>query len=143
MTGAALIALAFGMLMLFELARRRTDQPQPWALAPGLGLGVAGLALLILGPSDRVLGRLGWVWPLLLALVVVWSVRGARSSLHNWSRRALLYPAFAVLALVAIGGAFETVMEAATTTTRLPAAAPTSSLAAACICVVRVQGLQL
>jgi pimeloyl-ACP methyl ester carboxylesterase len=113
-TGAALLALAFGMLMLFELARRRTDQPQSWALAPGLGLGVAGLALLILGPSDRVLGRLGWIWPLLLAFVVVWSVRGARRSLHNWSRRALLYPAFAVLALVALGGAFETVMEAAT-----------------------------
>ena len=113
-TGAALIALAFGMLMLVELARRRTDQPQSWALAPGLGFGVAGLAILILGPSDRVLGRLGWVWPLLLGLVVVWSVRGARRSLHNWSRRALLYPAFAVLALVALGGAFETVMEATT-----------------------------
>ncbi len=113
-TGAALLALAFGMLMLFELARRRTDQPQPWALIPGLGLGIAGLALLILGPSNRVLGWLGWVWPLLLALVVVWSVRGARRSLHNWSRRALLYPAFAVLALAALGGAFETVMEAAT-----------------------------
>lgn len=112
--GAALIALAFGMLMLVELARRRTDQPQSWALAPGLGLAVAGLALLILGPSDRVLGWLGWVWPLLLALVVVWSVRGARRSLHNWSRRVLLYPAFAVLALLALGGAFETVMEAAT-----------------------------
>ena len=113
-TGAALIALAFGMLMLVELARRRTDQPQPWALVPAVGLGVVGLALLILRPSDRVLGRLGWVWPLLLALVVVWSVRGAHRSLHNWSRRALLYPAFAILALVALGGAFETVMEAAT-----------------------------
>src|SRR6266496_4178510 len=42
-TGAALIALAFGMLMLVELARRRTDQPQPWALAPALGCGVGGL----------------------------------------------------------------------------------------------------
>jgi pimeloyl-ACP methyl ester carboxylesterase len=113
-TGAALIALAFGMLMLVELARRRTDQPQPWALLPALGFGVAGLALLILAPSDRVLGWLGWIWPPLLAFVVVWSVRGARRSLHNWSRRALLYPAFAVLALVALGGAFETVMEAAT-----------------------------
>ena len=113
-TGAALIALAFGMLMLFELARRRTDQPQPWALVPALGVGVGGLALVILGPSDRVLGWLRWVWPVLLLLVVVWSARGARRSLHNWSRRALLYPAFAILGLVALGGAFETVMEAAT-----------------------------
>ena len=71
-TGAALIALAFGMLMLVELARRRTDQPQPWALLPALGFGVAGLALLILAPSDRVLGWLGWIWPPLLAFVVVW-----------------------------------------------------------------------
>jgi pimeloyl-ACP methyl ester carboxylesterase len=113
-TGAALIALASGMLLLFELARRRTDQPQPWALAPALGIGVVGLALLILGPSDRVIGWMGWVWPLLLALVVIWSVRGARRSLHNWSRRWLLYPAFAVLALIACGGAFETVSEATT-----------------------------
>ena len=123
-TGAALIALAFGMLMLVELARRRTDQPQPWALLPALGFGVAGLALLILAPSDRVLGRLGWIWPPLLALVVVWSVRGARRSLRNWSRRALLYPAFAVLALVALGGAFETVMEA-TTSNNPPSAGQT------------------
>lgn len=113
-TGAALIALAFGMLMLVELARRRTDQPQTWALIPGLGIGVAGLAVLFLGPNDRALRWLGWVWPPLLALVVVWSVRGARRSLHNWSRRTLLYPALAVLALVALGGAFETVVEAAT-----------------------------
>jgi pimeloyl-ACP methyl ester carboxylesterase len=113
-TGAALIALALGMLMLFELARRRTDQPQPWALVPALGIGVVGLGLVILGPSDRVLGWLGWVWPVLLLLVVVWSLRGARRSLHNWSRRALLYPAFAILALIALGGAFETVAEATT-----------------------------
>lgn len=113
-TGSALIALAFGMLMLFELARRRTDQPQPWALVPAVCLGVAGLALAILGPGDRVLGWLGWIWPLLLAFVVIWSVRGARRSLHNWSRRALLYPALAILALIALGGAFETVTEAAT-----------------------------
>src|SRR5215218_8440059 len=38
-TGAALVSFALGMLMLFGLARRRTDQPQPWALAPAVGLG--------------------------------------------------------------------------------------------------------
>jgi pimeloyl-ACP methyl ester carboxylesterase len=111
-TGAALVALGCGMLTLFLLARRLTDQPQPWALAPGIGVVLAGLALLILTPGDRALRWLGWVWPLLLALLVVWSVRGARRSLHNWSRRALLYPAFVVLGLVAVGGAYETIAQA-------------------------------
>jgi hypothetical protein len=63
-TGAALISFALGMLMLFGLARRRTDQPQSWAPPPAVGLGIVGLALVILGPSGRVLGWLGWVWPL-------------------------------------------------------------------------------
>ena len=49
-TGAALISLGFGMLLLVELARRRTDQPQPWALAPAVGAIVAGVALLVLPP---------------------------------------------------------------------------------------------
>jgi pimeloyl-ACP methyl ester carboxylesterase len=113
-TGAALISLGAGMLILFLLAGRRTDQPQPWALAPAIALGALGFALLIIGPGDRLLGWTGWIWPILLALLVVRSVRGARRSLHNWSRRALLYPAFAVLGLVALGGAFETVAEATT-----------------------------
>jgi pimeloyl-ACP methyl ester carboxylesterase len=113
-TGAALISLACGMLALFALSARRTDQPQQWALAPAVGLGVVGIALIALMPSNHVLGLLGWVWPPLLGILVVWSVLGARRSLHNWSRRALLYPAFVVLGLIAIGGAFETVAEATT-----------------------------
>ena len=113
-TGAALISLGAGMLMLFLLAGRRTEQPQPWALAPAVIFGAIGFALLIIRPGDRLLGWTGWVWPILLALLVAWSVRGARRSLHNWSRRWLLYPAFAVLGLVALGGAFETVAEATT-----------------------------
>jgi hypothetical protein len=30
------------MLILFLLAGRRTDQPQPWALAPAIALGALG-----------------------------------------------------------------------------------------------------
>ena len=78
--------------MLFALSGRRTDQPQRWALAPAVGLGVVGIALIALTPSDHVLGLLGWVWPPLLAILVVWSVRGARRSLHNWSRRGSSLP---------------------------------------------------
>ena len=112
--GAALVALGAGMLILYLLAGRRTDQPQPWALAPAVGLGCVGLALLATTPGDQILTWMGWIWPPLLALVAGWSVRGARRSLHSWSRRAALYPALAVLALVALGGAFETVAEATT-----------------------------
>ena len=123
-TGAALISLGVGMLTLHLLARSRTDQPQPWALAPAVVLGGVGFALLLTTPGDRLVGLMGWVWPPLLALVVAFSVRGARRSLHNWSRRALLYPALAVLALIALGGAFETVADA---TSSGPAAPPSRS----------------
>ena len=54
----------------------------------------------------------GWIWPVLLATLVVASIRGARRFLDNWSRRALLYPALAVLSLIAVGGAVGTVMAA-------------------------------
>jgi hypothetical protein len=73
--GAALISLACGMLTLFALSGRRTDQTQQWALAPSVGLGVVGIALIALTPSDHVLGLLGLVWPPLLAILTAWSVR--------------------------------------------------------------------
>jgi pimeloyl-ACP methyl ester carboxylesterase len=113
-TGAALLSLAVGFAMLAELSIRRTNQPQEWARIPAICFGAAGAAILILRPSTHVLGLLGWVWPILLMALIVWMFRRSRRSLHSWSRRALLYPAFVLLALVALGGAFETVVEAAT-----------------------------
>jgi pimeloyl-ACP methyl ester carboxylesterase len=113
-TGFALLSLAFGYALLAELSALRTNQPQRWARVPAIAFGVTGLAILILNPSNHVLGLLGWIWSILLAVLVVWMFRESRRSLHSWSRRALLYPSFALLALVALGGAYETVMEAAT-----------------------------
>jgi pimeloyl-ACP methyl ester carboxylesterase len=113
-TGLALLSLAVGCLMLAELSARWTDQPQRWARIPALAFGVTGAAVLILRPSGHVLGLLGWVWPILLVVLVVWMFRESRRSLRSWSRRALLYPAFVVLTLVALGGAVETVVEATT-----------------------------
>ena len=113
-TGLALLSLAVGCLMLAELSARWTDQPQRWARIPALAFGVTGAAVLILRPSGHVLGLLGWVWPILLVVLVVWMFRESRRSLQSWSRRALLYPAFVVLTLVASGGAVETVVEATT-----------------------------
>jgi hypothetical protein len=44
-TGALLCGLALGWAMLTLLSRRFTDQPQPWAAAPGLFMGLSGLLL--------------------------------------------------------------------------------------------------
>ncbi len=113
-TGLALLSCAAGFATLALLSGRRTDQPQEWARVPATAFGIAGAAILIIGPSNHALGMLGWIWPILLILLVIWMLRASRRSLHSWSRRALLYPAFVVLALVGLGGAVETVVEAAT-----------------------------
>jgi pimeloyl-ACP methyl ester carboxylesterase len=112
-TGAALLSFAAGCATLAVLSTRRTDQPQRWARVPAASFGVTGAAILIFDPGDATLGRLDWLWPALLLALVVWMLRASRGQLRNWSRRALLYPAFALVALVAAGGAFETVAETA------------------------------
>ena len=111
-TGAALFALGAGFVLLAVGSSRLTDQAQRWALAPGIGLAVVGVAVWSLSPGGHTLALAGWVWPVLLVVLVGWSFGGARRALHNWSRRTVLYPALFVLLLVAAGGAFETVSEA-------------------------------
>ena len=117
--GSALFALGAGFVVLAIGSSRFSDQPQAWALRPGVATAVVGLAIWALAPSDHTLTLAGWVWPALLLVLVGWSYRGARRALHNWSRRALLYPSLLVLLLVAAGGAFQTV-SAATSTNPAP-----------------------
>ena len=71
-TGAVLCGFALGWAMLAVLSVRLTDQPQRWAAAPALFLGLCGLLLLVFG--SEVHGVLAWVWPpALVALVSGWS----------------------------------------------------------------------
>jgi pimeloyl-ACP methyl ester carboxylesterase len=113
-TGMALLSLACGLGLLAVLSSWRTSQPQTWAVTPAALFAVAGISIALAHPGNRVLGLLGWVWPALLLVMVIWMQHAVRRSLRNWSRPALLYPAFAVLTLVAIGGAYETAAEATT-----------------------------
>jgi pimeloyl-ACP methyl ester carboxylesterase len=117
--GSALFALGAGFVLLAVTSSRFTDQPQAWALRPGLAATAVGVATWALAPGDHALTLAGWVWPALLFALVVWSYRGARCALHNWSRRALLYPSLLVLLMIAAGGAFQTV-SAATSTNPAP-----------------------
>ena len=110
--GSALLALGAGFALLAVASTRLTSQPQRWALVPGVASMVAGLGVLVLAPGQQLLDLVGWIWPVLLVLLVASSFRGARRSLDNWSRRALLYPALVVLSLIAVGGAAGTVAAA-------------------------------
>src|SRR5687768_10846411 len=60
-TGAVLCGFAVGWVMLAVLSARFTDQPQRWAAAPALLMGLGGLLLVAFGSSVQAV--LNWVWP--------------------------------------------------------------------------------
>ena len=109
-TGALLLGFAVGWAMLAVLSERFTDQPQRWAVAPAAFMGVAGLLLIVFGSTVH--DVLDWVWPPALLALVVWMFASAHRQLRSRSRRWLLYPVFAILALASLGGGYQTVGEA-------------------------------
>jgi pimeloyl-ACP methyl ester carboxylesterase len=110
-TGAVLCGFALGWAMLAVLSVRFTDQPQRWAAAPALVMGVGGLLLVSFGaPVDQVLN---WVWPPAMLGLAVWMIVCVHRQLQSRGGRWLLYPVIAVLALASIGGGYQTLGAAA------------------------------
>jgi len=107
-SGTALLAFSFGWAMLAVLSVRSTSQPQRWAAAPALFMGLAGVLLLVVAPSNAVLESAGWVWPLLVLALVAWMVVQSRRRLPRPSRSWLLYPVFGVLLRPSMRGVFAT-----------------------------------
>jgi pimeloyl-ACP methyl ester carboxylesterase len=95
--------------MLALLSTRFTDQPQRWAAAPALFMGLSGLLLVEFGSSVHEV--LSWVWPPAVLALVVGMVIGIHRQLRSRGARWLLYPVLAVLAISAVGGGYETVRE--------------------------------
>src|SRR5215213_2522839 len=92
-TGAVLCGFAVGWAVLVILSTRYTDQPQRWAAAPALFMGLSGLLLIGFGSSSREV--LNWVWPPMLLALVIWMFLQARRQLHSRSRFWALYPVLA------------------------------------------------
>jgi pimeloyl-ACP methyl ester carboxylesterase len=109
-TGALLCGFAVGWATLAVRSARLTAAPQRWAAAPAMFMGLGGLLLIGFGPQMR--DVLNWIWPPALLVMVVWVVVRARRQLQGPTRRRLLYPVLAVLALASIGGGYETAREA-------------------------------
>jgi peptidoglycan/LPS O-acetylase OafA/YrhL len=107
--GAVLCGFALGWAMLALLSTRFTDQPQRWAAAPALFMGLSGLLLVEFGSSVHEV--LSWVWPPAVLALVVGMVIGIHRQLRSRGGRWLLYPVLAVLAISAVGGGYETVRE--------------------------------
>jgi peptidoglycan/LPS O-acetylase OafA/YrhL len=83
------------MLAVFSV--RFTDQPQRWAAAPALVMGLGGLLLVGFGaPVDQVLN---WVWPPAMLALAVWMLVCVHRQLQSRLGRWLLYPVIALLAL--------------------------------------------
>jgi pimeloyl-ACP methyl ester carboxylesterase len=107
-SGSVLIVFAAAWALLGLLSERWTDQPQRWAIAPAIFMGVGGLVILVLAPTGN---KGGWIWPAALLVLVVWMFVRARRDLQSRTRAWILYPVFVVLGLCAIGGAYETYRE--------------------------------
>jgi pimeloyl-ACP methyl ester carboxylesterase len=108
---ALLLSLGAGWAALAWMSARCTEQPQRWAWVPAAALAATGAALLVFAPGDRAMSDLGWVWPPALFGLTVWMIRNARRALHSRARVWLVQPVCVALALAAIGGATETVIE--------------------------------
>lgn len=108
-TGAILVGFAIGWALLATLSIRRGDGSHRWAAVPATALGAAGLALIILTPSTATLDALGWVWPPAIFGLAVWMTvqlrRRPRPRKGSW----MLYSAFGLMAITAVGGAYETI----------------------------------
>jgi pimeloyl-ACP methyl ester carboxylesterase len=106
-TGAMLLGLALGWAMVAGLSVRFTDQPQKWAVAPALFMGLGGSLLVAFGsPMHEVLA---WVWPPALLVLAVWMIVQANGQLRSRSGRVLLFPMIAMLVLASLGSGYETV----------------------------------
>jgi len=109
-TGSVLCGFALGWAMLAVLSERFTDQPQRWAFAPALLMGVGGLPLVLFGAPVHTV--LSWIWPPVMLALSVWMIvrvhRGLRGSRTRW----VLYPVIVLLALASVGGGYQTIGEA-------------------------------
>ena len=118
---AAMLSFAVGWAMLAVLSTRRTSQPQTWARVPAAAMAIAGAALLVSQPGDQAMSALGWIWPPAVLVLAIWMMRSVRRALRSRTRNWLVQPVCAVLAIAAVAGGAETVLESMDHTLQAPA----------------------
>ena len=102
-TGVVLLAFGLGWGLMSYTTTRFSSLPQSWMWLPATGLGLVGLALVVVQPGRAAMDLLSWVWPLALGALGIWMVAQTRANLRGRGRWLLL-PVIAVLMVFSIGG---------------------------------------
>ncbi|HYF63249.1 MAG TPA: hypothetical protein VD886_10580 [Herpetosiphonaceae bacterium] len=74
--GLFMLAFAAGWFSIAALSKLFTDQPQWWALIPGVIMALIGAAVLGVGLAGTAVEALNHAWPLGLVLLGVWVIVG-------------------------------------------------------------------
>jgi pimeloyl-ACP methyl ester carboxylesterase len=106
-TSSTLLCFALGWAGLWWLSQR-TDHHQSWAAAPAAFMAVGSGLTIIFGTGGS---NFGWLWPPALMFLVVWMSPRVRRQLPGRTRRWILYPLLVLMGTAAIGGAVETGIE--------------------------------
>ena len=110
-TGSVLCGFALGWAVLAVLSVRFADQPQRWAFAPAVLMGVGGVLLVLFGSAVQPV--LNWIWPPVMLALSIWMIVRVRKTLAGSRSRWTIYAVGGLLALASIGGAYQTIGEAA------------------------------
>ena len=110
-SGAALLGFSLGWASLGVLSVRLTDQPQRWATV-GAFLTATTAVLLMIGGGVMTQAWFAWLWPPTAFAFAGWMAVQSLKAMHSPVGLTMLYAVFALVALLALGGAFETVSEA-------------------------------
>jgi pimeloyl-ACP methyl ester carboxylesterase len=111
-TGSALLAFAAGWLVLAVGSARWSDQPQRWALVPAILFALVG-GLFLVWPGIVTVNGMTWLFAPVMLCLAVWMWLHAKGNLRSRTRRWLLNPLFAILAIASVAASIEAVREQA------------------------------
>ena len=112
-TGQVLLAFGVGWALMAYLSERFGRQAERWMYLPASALLVTGLVLVILQPGPALMDFAGWLWPVALVALAIWTLRETRRQLRG-AGRWLVGGLTAVLLLIAVAGGVTTIGTAIT-----------------------------
>jgi pimeloyl-ACP methyl ester carboxylesterase len=107
-TGSLLVAFGFGWAVMRWLTTWFTDRPLRWTAVPAVVMAATGAGLLAFTPQDAAMRAMGWVWPAATLTLAGYIWVQARRTVPRRGRWMLTGVA-AVLAVVSVGGTYESI----------------------------------